>query len=49
MAWLDRLQTLVRGEVWEGEEQNEVKVNESVLHQLVTQGFPAEAARVSFS
>lgn len=46
MTWLERLQTLVRGEVWEGEEQSEVKVNESVLHQLVSQGFPADSARV---
>jgi hypothetical protein len=46
MTWLTRLETLVRGDVWKGEEQSEVKVNESVLHQLVSQGFPAEAARV---
>jgi hypothetical protein len=37
VQWLERLQTLVRGEVWKGEEQNEVKVNESVLQQLVSQ------------
>ena len=37
VLWLERLQTLVRGEVWKGEEQNEVKVNESVLQQLVSQ------------
>jgi len=47
MAWPERLQTLVRGEVWKGEDQGEVKVNESVLQQLVSQGFPLEAARVS--
>jgi len=46
VQWLERLQTLVRGEVWKGEEQNEVKVNESVLQQLVSQGFPENAARV---
>ena len=47
MSWPERLQTLVRGEVWKAVEQNEVKVNESVLQQLVSQGFPENAARVS--
>jgi hypothetical protein len=47
MSWLERLQTLVRGEVWRGEEQGEVQVNEGVLRQLVSQGFPESAARVS--
>ena len=46
VKWCERLETLVRGEVWKGEEQNEVKVNESVLQQLVSQGFPENAARV---
>jgi uncharacterized UBP type Zn finger protein len=46
MTWLDRLQTLMRGESWKGKEEGEVTVNESLLQQLVSQGFPAEAARV---
>ena len=36
----------MRGEVWKDDEQCEVKVNETVLHQLVSQGFEADAARV---
>lgn len=46
MSWLERLQTLVRGEVWRGEEQAEVQVNEGILRQFVSQGFPENAARV---
>ncbi len=37
--WLDRLQALVQGQVWQGRQENEVRVNERLLAQLVSQGF----------
>ena len=37
--WLERLQALAQGQVWQGRQENEVKVNERLLAQLVSQGF----------
>eukprot|EP00961_Rhodomonas_salina_P048521 651264-Rhodomonas_salina.4 len=46
--WLERLQTLGRGEVWRGGgQESEVKVNEGILNQLVSQGFDRAAAQVA--
>eukprot|EP00960_Hanusia_phi_P042992 755808-Hanusia_phi.AAC.2 len=45
--WLQRLQTLVKGEVWKGGQENDVKVQESLLRQLVQQGFEREAAKAA--
>ncbi|EKX35932.1 hypothetical protein GUITHDRAFT_117959 [Guillardia theta CCMP2712] len=45
--WLQRLQTLVKGEVWKGGQENDVRVQEGLLRQLVQQGFEREAAKAA--
>ena len=37
--WLERLQALAQGNIWQGRQEGEVKVNERLLSQLVSQGF----------
>mmetsp|Transcript_63756 Transcript_63756/g.132755 ORF Transcript_63756/g.132755 Transcript_63756/m.132755 type:complete len:2318 (-) Transcript_63756:166-7119(-) len=45
--WLERLQTLAKGEIWGGGQESEVKVNEGILNQLVSQGFDRTAAQAA--